>query len=277
MSIKAFECGAQLRVSGFDTQTLKSVWCIFSVGTWLLTYDQLRYVRCPPLNDHSEIARLARYLYIVYICARLLGSSRGTSSLSRKRVKPTSYNLVALLLAQSPLITQTPWTTEMSVVKCLACMLAIHLTVLLPNTLYPYVHSVHNNRSLEPKFRVGSGAGVSTRPAIFLGKNSRLVIPRRDLPLNRTWPIPWYTSTAAIVDTAVPRPANSGYRPGFSRPIFADWNVSADYSQLTHPNLFDSRQVLEVPKVVVETKIHHETTTVSYTHLRAHETREDLV
>ena len=103
---------------------------------------------------YSGLARLARYLYIVYICARLLGSSRGTSSLSRKRVKPTSYNLVALLLAQSPQLTRHSCHTEMSVVKLLACMLAIHLMVIVPNAFYPYVHNVHTNRSLEPKFRV---------------------------------------------------------------------------------------------------------------------------
>ena len=45
-------------------------------------------------------------------------------------------------------------TTEVSVLKCLLCMLSLNLVILTPNTLYPYVHSVHNERSLEPKFRV---------------------------------------------------------------------------------------------------------------------------
>ena len=148
----------------------------------------------------------------------------------------------------------------MSVVKLLACMLAIHLLVLLPDTLYPHVHSVHNYRSLEPKFRVGSGAGVATRPAQFLGKNSRLVIPSSNLTLNSTWPIYWTTSTsAATVDTADPRPL-----------ISMSGNLSADHTQLTHPSLFfgvDSRQLLEMPKDFVETKIHHETTKSSqYSH-----------
>ena len=54
----------------------------------------------------------------------------------------------------------------MSVAKLLACMLAIHLLVLLPDTLYPYVHSVHNNRSLEPKFRVGGHHFLGTRALV---------------------------------------------------------------------------------------------------------------
>ena len=148
----------------------------------------------------------------------------------------------------------------MSVVKLLACMLAIHLMVIVPNALFPYVHHVHSNRSLEPKFRVGSGAGVFTRPAFFLGKNSRLVIPRRDLLLNRTHPIPWYVSTAVTADTDGSRPFNSGPRPGFLAP----GNVSTNSSWLTHPHLFDSRQVLEVPKVMVETKLDYTTTQSSH-------------
>ena len=145
-------------------------------------------------------------------------------------------------------------TTDVSVLKCLLCMLSLNLVILTPNTLYPYVHFVHNERSLEPKFRVGSGAGVATRPALFLGKNTRLWIPSRNLTLNQTWPIPWSTLTRAeTVDAAVPRLINSGYRPGISKPFFADLNMSAVRSQLTYSSPIhgiDSRQVLEVPRVV---------------------------
>ena len=145
-------------------------------------------------------------------------------------------------------------TTDVSVAKLMLCMLSLNLLLLTPNWVSPYVHSVHNNRSLEPKFRVGSGAGVATRPAHFLGKNSRLDLPSSNFTENLVkWSIHWTTSTtAATVDTVVPRPV-----------IHSPGNMSADHTQLTHPSLnfgVDSRQLLEMPKGHVETKIHHETT-----------------
>ena len=140
-------------------------------------------------------------------------------------------------------------TTELSVVKVLLCMLSLNLVILTPNTLYPYVHSVHNNRSLEPKFRVGSGAGVATRPAHFLGKNSRLDSLSSNFTENLVkWSIHWTTSTtAATVDTVVPRPVI--HLPGNM--------TSLNYG-------VDSRQLLETPRYV-ETKLDH-TTTMSSEH-----------
>ena len=135
-------------------------------------------------------------------------------------------------------------------------MLSIHLALLLPNTLYNSLSksAMHPAQSLEPYFRVGSGAGVTARPARFLGKARPPDNPGLDFVTN-------FTSRVGTAITADP-PLLSTYDPEFITPGF---NVSHVHTRLTHPSLHngvDSRQLEYTPKRV-ETILHTDTTVAS--------------
>ena len=141
----------------------------------------------------------------------------------------------------------------MSVAKLLLCMLSIHLIILAPNTLYNSLFESAAHPRLEPYFRVGSGAGVTARPARFLGR-AISDHPGLDFVLN-------FISRVGTAITADP-PLLSDYNPEFKTPGF---NVSHVHTRLTHPSLtsgVDSRQLEYTPKVV-KTFLHTHTTVSS--------------
>ena len=131
----------------------------------------------------------------------------------------------------------------MSVAKILICFTFMHVCMLLPNTLYNSLCMSAAHPLESPKFRVGSGAGVTTRPARFLSKNLDR-FPDHFLVTNDTQRI----GTAVTAD-----PPFMKFLP---HPDFQVGNWSTSTMSLTQPSYpfgADSRQLLSAPTLTTTT------------------------
>ena len=137
----------------------------------------------------------------------------------------------------------------MSVAKILICFTFMHVCMLLPNTLYNSLCMSAAHPLESPKFRVGSGARVATRPARFLSKNLDR-FPDHFLVTNETQ----RSGTAVTAD-----PPFMKFLP---HPDFYVGNSSTSTMSLTQPSYpfgADSRQLLSAPTLTT-TIVHHYTT-----------------